>query len=89
MARQLRGPAEFFTDELARIIEEYSGDCLFFTRHQGCKGGWAMGKLIRDVCRRSGLPVLFLSTDSFDPRFTSEEQVKREIAEFFQNNGLA
>ena len=89
MARQLRGPAEFFTEELKRILEEYSGDCLIFTRHQGCKGGWAMGKLIRDACRKSGLPVLFLSTDSFDPRFASEEQIKREITEFFQNNGLA
>ncbi len=89
MARQLRGPAEFFTGELTRIVEEYSGDCLIFTRHQGCKGGWAMGKLIRDVCRKSGLPALFLSTDAFDPRFASEDQIKREIAEFFTSHGLA
>jgi benzoyl-CoA reductase/2-hydroxyglutaryl-CoA dehydratase subunit BcrC/BadD/HgdB len=89
MARQLRGPAEFFTEELKRILEEYSGDCMIFTRHQGCKGGWAMGKLIRDVCQKADLPVLFLSTDSFDPRFASEQEIKREITGFFQNNGLA
>ncbi len=89
MARQLRGPAEFFTAELGRIIEEYSGDCLIFTRHQGCKGGWAINKLVRDVCNRAGLPALFLSTDAFDPRFCSEEQIKAEIRGFFESNGLA
>ena len=89
MARQLRGPAEFFTQELERIIQEYSGDCFIFTRHQGCKGGWAVNKMVRDVCEKSGLPALFLSTDSFDPRFASEQQIKEEITEFFISNGLA
>ncbi len=88
MTKQMRGPAEFYIDELQRMIEEFSGDCLIFARHQGCKTGWAMGKLIRDVCRESGLPTLFLSTDIFDKRVANEEQIKKEITEFFICNGL-
>ena len=89
MARQCRGPAEFFTGELSRIIDEYSGDCFIFTRHQGCKTSYAMGKLIRDVCARAGLPALFLATDSFDKRCVNEEQVKQQISDFFRENNLA
>ncbi|MEW5735369.1 MAG: 2-hydroxyacyl-CoA dehydratase family protein [Thermodesulfobacteriota bacterium] len=89
MARQCRGPAEYFTGELARLAEDFSGDCFIFTRHQGCKTGWGMGKLVRDVCERAGKPALFLATDSFDKRCADEAQVKKEITEFFRENGLA
>lgn len=89
MARQCRGPAEFFTGELSRIIEEYNGHCFIFTRHQGCKTSYAMGKLISDVCRRAGLPALFLATDSFDKRCVNEEQVKQQITDFFREYKLA
>lgn len=89
MARQCRGPAEYFTGELSRLIEDFSGDCFIFTRHQGCKTGWGMGKLLRDICEQSGKPALFLSTDSFDKRCADEAQVKKEITEFFREKGLA
>ena len=89
MARQCRGPAEFFTGELSRIIAEYNGDCFIFTRHQGCKTSYAMGKLVSDVCRKAGLPALFLATDSFDKRCVNEEQVKQQLSDFFRENGLA
>lgn len=89
MARQCRGPAEFFTAELARIVEEYSGDCFIFTRHQGCKIAWAMGKLVRDVCARAGKPALFLAVDSFDSRLVGEAAIKKQISDFFYEQGLA
>ena len=88
MAKQCRGPIEFFTEELERIIDEYSGDCLIFTRHNGCKHGWAGLKIIKDICKSSGLPVLFLSTDIFDKRNSPEEEIKKQIVNFFRSNGL-
>jgi len=89
MVRQTRGPAEFYTTELHRIIEEYAGDCFLFMGHQGCKGGWAILRLLRDICRKAGIPALFLSTDIFDKRCLSEERIKQEITEFFRSHNLA
>jgi len=89
MTRQCHGPAEFVTAELETLINEYSPDCFMFSRHVGCKHNWAIGKIIRDVCRRTGLPSLFLTTDIFDPRLASRQQIKQEISEFFKAEGLA
>ncbi|MFC1851797.1 2-hydroxyacyl-CoA dehydratase subunit D [candidate division CSSED10-310 bacterium] len=89
MARQMRGPIELFTNELQRIIDEFSGDCFIFVRHNGCKHGWASLKLVKDICHKAGLPALFLSTDIFDKRNLSEDQIKKEISTFFRTHGLA
>ncbi|MBI9077286.1 MAG: 2-hydroxyacyl-CoA dehydratase [Desulfatibacillum sp.] len=89
MVRHTRGPAEFYMEEFQKIIEEYSGDCFIFMGHQGCKGGWALRKLFRDVCRDARLPSLFVSSDIFDKRHVTEEEVKRQFEDFFRSNGLA
>jgi benzoyl-CoA reductase/2-hydroxyglutaryl-CoA dehydratase subunit BcrC/BadD/HgdB len=88
MRKQCHGPIEYITDELENLIEEYSPDCCIFSRHIGCKHNWAAGKLIKDVCKKSGLPSLYMSIDIFDPRECSEEQVKDEIEKFFISNGF-
>lgn len=89
MRRQCHGPAEYVTDELQALIDEFSPDCLIFARHSGCKHLRAMDKIIADTCERSGLPTLFLSVDIFDPRDASENEIKESIARFFHSNGLA
>lgn len=89
MVRHTHGPAEFYTEEFKRIIDEYSGDCFIFVGHQGCKGQWAILKLFRDICKKAGLPYLFIGTDIFDKRFISEEQIKKQFSDFFRSNGLA
>lgn len=89
MVRHTRGPAEFYLEEFKKIIDEYSGDCFIFMGHQGCKGGWALRKMFRDVCREAGLPSLFVSSDIFDKRHVTEEEVKRQFEDFFRSNGLA
>ena len=89
MVRHTRGPAEFYTEEFKKIIDEYSGDCFVFMGHQGCKGAWAIQKLFRDMCRDAGLPSLFIGADIFDKRFITEEEVKRQFEDFFRSNGLA
>jgi benzoyl-CoA reductase/2-hydroxyglutaryl-CoA dehydratase subunit BcrC/BadD/HgdB len=89
MARQTHGPAEFYTQELKRLIEEYSPDCFIFVRHQGCKGGWAAMKLIREQCQKTGLPALFLNTDIFDRRVVSSHRIREQVTNFFRSNNLA
>ncbi len=88
MTRQTHGPIEFTTEELDRILDEYSGDCLIYNSHIACKQNLAADKIIKDICKKSGLPVLFLEVDIFDKRVASEEKIKKQIKEFFVNNHL-
>ena len=89
MARNVRGPYEYITDEFEQIIAEYSGDCFIFVGHNGCKHGWAASKMKKDICKRVGLPALFMSSDYADSRNTSEEALKKQLSDFFISNGLA
>ncbi len=87
MGRQCHGPMEFITDEMVKMIEEYSVDCMIFSGHNGCKHGWAGVKIVSDLCKEKKLPVLFLSVDVMDNRHTSEQQIKDQTTEFFKNHG--
>ncbi|MCP4130873.1 MAG: 2-hydroxyacyl-CoA dehydratase [bacterium] len=88
MSRQAHGALELITDELYEAVETFSPDCIMFIRHTGCRHGWAVSRIIRDACKKIGLPSLFLSADIFDPRECSEEEIQSQIDEFFKSNGL-
>ncbi len=88
MTRQTHGPIEFTTEELERILEDYSGDCLIYNSHIACKQNLAADKIIKDICKKSKLPVLFLEVDIFDKRIATEEYIKRQIKDFFITNNL-
>ncbi|MBN1365643.1 MAG: 2-hydroxyacyl-CoA dehydratase [Syntrophaceae bacterium] len=89
MGRHMRGPAEFITNELERVIREFTADCFIFSQHTGCTHEWAIMKIIKDICGRTGLPALFLDADCFEARHSSEKQIKKQIRDFFMNHGLA
>ncbi len=89
MGRQCHGPVEFITDEMERFFTEYRVDCMIFTGHQGCKHGWAAAKIIQDICRRRGMPALYLTIDIMDQRCLNEQALRNEITEFFRNHGWA
>ncbi len=89
MARQFHGPIELFMRDLTHVCETFSGDCFIFAGHQGCKHIWASTKILADYLKEIEMPLLLLSTDIFDRRVTHEDQVKRQITEFFVSNGLA
>lgn len=88
MARQCRGPVEFIVSELEQAIEEYSPDCLIFAGHAGCKHGWGVIGIIKDVLKKRGLPSLFMNMDIMDQRHATEDDIKRWITEFFRSNGF-
>lgn len=88
MSRQAHGKLDFITDELYDAVENYSPDCIMFIRHSGCRHGWAVSRLIRDTCRKIGLPALFMSADIFDDRQLPENEIKEQIDQFFKSNGL-
>ncbi|MGE5422794.1 MAG: 2-hydroxyacyl-CoA dehydratase subunit D [Ignavibacteriales bacterium] len=89
MGRQCHGPIEFVTGELAKCVEEYQPDCIIFSRHNGCKHGWSALRIAQDYVKKINMPALFLSIDIMDKRHTSEQEIKRQIGEFFRRNGLA
>jgi len=89
MGRQCHGPVEFITDEMEKFIDDYSVDCMIFTGHQGCKHGWAALKIIQDICKKRGLPVLYLGVDIMDQRILDEQGVRDEITGFFRSHGWA
>ena len=84
MARQHRGPVDFFTEDMVRLIMDYKIDCVIFPGHVGHKSvGSSMG-MLREVCRDLGVPFLALECDVYDPRVTSEEVLRTQIEEFFK-----
>ena len=87
MIRQTHGDATFITEELEQYIDEYSADCAIMNNTTGCRGNVAAKKLIIDVCRRRGIPVLFLDVDIYDKRINSEAEMKTKIRDFFVSNG--
>lgn len=88
MSRQAHGKLDFITDELYEAVEAYSPDCIMFVRHSGCRHGWAVSRIIRDTCKKIGLPALYMSVDIFDDRVCSENEIKEQIDVFFKSNGL-
>jgi len=89
MGRQCHGPVEFIVDELEKMLEDYSADCVFFMGHNGCKHGWAALKIIKDFLKKKGMPALYLNLDIMDKRHTSEQEIKKEITDFFRSHGWA
>jgi benzoyl-CoA reductase/2-hydroxyglutaryl-CoA dehydratase subunit BcrC/BadD/HgdB len=89
MARQFHGPVDYYQAELARICEEYSGDCFIMPGHAGCKHNWAVTRLLKNYMKKIDMPLLILTSDIFDQRVTNEDQLKTQIEEFFLANGLA
>ncbi len=89
MARQFHGPIDYYQAELARICEDYSGDCFIMPGHTGCKHNWAVTRLLKNYMKEIDMPLLILTSDIFDQRMTNEDHLKVQIEDFFVANGLA
>jgi benzoyl-CoA reductase/2-hydroxyglutaryl-CoA dehydratase subunit BcrC/BadD/HgdB len=89
MIKQAHGAVEETVDDLERQIDNFSADCIIFNGHQGCKHNRAFQRIIKDVCKRSGLPYLFMEADIFDSRVMAEDDIKRDLTNFFISNGFA
>ena len=88
MIRQARGSVDAMIEDITRISRDYKCDCVIFPGHVGHKDQSASIGFLREACRDLGLPLLTLTVDNFDPRFTPMEVLKRHISEFFEAHGL-
>ncbi|UCG84334.1 MAG: 2-hydroxyacyl-CoA dehydratase [Dehalococcoidia bacterium] len=88
MIRQARGVADNFMADIARIVRDYKMDAVIWPGHMGHKDGAASGSLMRELCRDLNVPLLHIGLDLYDRRYTTIDQVKDSIAQFFTAMGL-
>lgn len=88
MVRQARGVADNFANDIVRVVKDYKIDCVIWPGHMGHKDGSASIGIMREVCRELGVPFLTIGLDLFDPRYTTVEQVKERMSQFFTSMGM-
>lgn len=88
MVRQARGVADHFLTDIERIVKDYSIDCVIWPGHMGHKDGSSNIGMMREKCREIGVPFLYIGLDLFDKRYTSPDEVKDRLSNFFSIHGL-
>ncbi|MFX1452677.1 MAG: 2-hydroxyacyl-CoA dehydratase [Promethearchaeota archaeon] len=84
MARQYRGPIEFFLDDIVRICKEYSIDAAVLGGHN-CKNVFAVRKLISETLEKEvGIKTLELEADALDPRVNPAKNIRRALGQFLE-----
>jgi benzoyl-CoA reductase/2-hydroxyglutaryl-CoA dehydratase subunit BcrC/BadD/HgdB len=84
MARHTRGPAKNYYDDLIRLYGEYEADMVLVASHQGCKNALALAGILRDLFRKRDIPLLDIHYDLVDPRVTSPEEIRNQVAHFME-----
>jgi hypothetical protein len=84
MARQLRGPTEFYTDDLVRVCEDYQCDVVIFAGHEGCKMAWGSLGLIRDTCKEIDRSLLVFDVDAMLARPGQAAEIRHKVQEFLE-----
>jgi hypothetical protein len=88
MIRQARGTAENFASDIRRIVRDYKIDCVVWPGHMGHKDGSAAIGIMRQTCRELDVAFLHIGLDLFDKRYTSVDEVKAKVSQFFEGMGL-
>ena len=79
------GPSEYHLDLVDKIFQEYDPNVSMFLGHVGCKHTWASAKMVSDLVQEKyGLPTLYLDLDAIDGRYKSNDEIKAQIAEYFE-----
>jgi len=82
MTRHGSGPVEFFFNDLFRIYDEFNADMIIMGGHRTCKNALATINMLRDHCRKKGIPLLVLDYEFCDSRVVSFEELKQQSANF-------
>ena len=88
MVRQARGVADNFAGDIKRIVQDYKIDVVVWPGHMGHKDGSATVGIMRETCRDLNVPFVHLGLDLFDKRYSTPDQVKDKISQFFRAMGL-
>ncbi|MFZ5569754.1 MAG: 2-hydroxyacyl-CoA dehydratase subunit D [Thermodesulfobacteriota bacterium] len=85
MARHTRGPAENYVNDIFHITRQFDIDMIWVAGHIGCKNTQALNGMLRELCRREGIPLLIIHYDLSDPRIVSREGIIEQIDHFMEN----
>ena len=88
MIHQGRGLADNVVHDITRVVKDYKIDCVIFPGHMGHKDMAASASLMREVCRDLQVPFLHIGLDGFDPRYTTVEEIKDKLSQFFNAMGF-
>lgn len=79
------GPSEFHVEMVDKIFQNYEPNVSMFLGHVGCKHTWASAKMVSDMIQdKYGIPTLYLDLDCIDGRYKSGDEIKAQIAEYFE-----
>lgn len=78
------GPVEVVIDDMTRMIQDYSIDCVIYPGHMGHKDQSGYIGFLRQAARDMEVPFLSFTSSMFDPRYTPFEEVKKKISDFFR-----
>ncbi|MFC1926131.1 2-hydroxyacyl-CoA dehydratase subunit D [Chloroflexota bacterium] len=85
MLKEVYASWEAFVDTAIDMYNYFKADVAIFGGHVACKSNWAIMKLIKDkIQETTGMPLLILEWDDFDPRIMSADQVRAKIDEYFE-----
>ncbi len=85
MVRQLHGPMERLIRDAVDDAIAYKADGAIFWGLATCHTSPSFSKSIKDSLREEvGIPTLVVDTDSTDPYYRSEEEVRRQIEGFME-----
>ncbi len=86
MGRQLRGPLEFYLDDIIRTIKDYQVDFCIWGGHVSCKQAWGIANLLKQLIHeQTGIPTLMFEIDDLDNRIKSPRSIKKLIRDFVKN----
>jgi hypothetical protein len=85
MVRHTRGPAENYLNDILFVREAYDIDMLWVAGHIGCKNTQALYGMLREMCRRKGLPLLIIDYDLLDSRIETRDGILRQVDRFMEN----
>jgi len=88
MARQYRGPHEFFMDDFLSVLEGWNVDAVIVPALIQCKHGQATHGFIREACREREKPLLLVEYDPMDARPVSQDKIHQTIEEWMETQVL-
>jgi len=88
MARQYRGPHEFYMDDFINVLDNWNVDAVIVPALIQCKHGQATHGFIRNACRERDKPLLLVEFDPMDARPVSIEKIHSTIGEWMETQVL-
>ncbi len=85
MVRHTRGPVENYIEDVFRVYKQFDLDMVWVANHLSCKSGQGATAILRERCRKEGIPLLVLEYDLLDTRIVSQDNMLRQADHFMEN----